>query len=337
MGVFSRTPKPHDLYRAYTDGLPGSVNDEADAELLLQEGLVCSTGPETESIKGLHKERPRMLVFKALRQVDGPGIHDKPGALASEPQTTGDCVSHGVRNCLDGSRAYEIVVKGESDIWVARGATEYIYAGRGHRGAGMSPQKATRIINEGQLLRRDYRPEGGPNVETYNAKIGMSKGGSGIPESWKGIARDELFSAKWINPKTVEDCLDCMAAGFCGHAGSQFGSRPKTGPDGLNTKGATWNHDMAHFGYDLTREIWKTEVVFIPNSWSAWNAENPVWAKNVEILGDWIHGMLVVPLDVFANHIVRAGSCYYHGHVEGGAIKALPLLDSGVSEWSKAA
>ena len=337
MGIFATKPTPQDLYRAYTDGLPGSVNDEADAELLLEEGLVGAMGNDTTNIKGLHKTRPRVLLFKALRQLDAPGMHDRPGALASEAQTTGDCVSHGVRNCIDGSRAYEIVTLKEGDQWIARGATEYIYAGRGHRGAGMSPQKATRIVNEGQLLRRDYRPEGGPNLKKYNAKIGMSKGGSGIPSKWSEIAQDELYSHKWLNPKTLEDCLDCMAAGFCGHAGSQFGSRPRTGPDGLNTKGASWNHDMAHFGYDMTSEIWKVPVVFIPNSWSAWNEENPVWARHTEILGDWIHGMLVVPFDVFEQHIVRAGSCYYHGHIEGGAIKPLPLIDSGVSEWLAAA
>lgn len=337
MALFRRKPTPTDLYRAYTDGLPGSPVDRAAAELMLERGNVLPcTGPETESIRGLHKEHPRVLLFKALRELDPPRGRD-PGALAGESQDTGDCTSHGTRNAGDLTRAVEIVVKGESDRYIARGATEYLYAGRGHGGQGMSPQKATKIYAEGQLLRKDYREEGGPDLRKYNAKVGMDQGRSGIPQRWQEIAEKELAAKKWIGPETLEHCLDCMAAGFGMHAGSQFGSSPRVGPDGLNRKTTSWNHDMAHAGYDLTGEIWREPVVFVPNSWAAWNQPNPVWLSAESVLGPWINGMLVVPLEDYERHIVRARSVYALAHIEGDAIKPLPLTSSGIGGWTQSA
>lgn len=340
MGIFRRQrrkPTPQDLYRAYCDGLPGAPPDLAVGDRLLQSGTVLpGSGPATTPIAGLHKQRPRVLLYKALRELDGPTAKG-PGALADESQDTGDCASMGGRNCVDGSRANEIVYGGEPDQWIARSATEYIYAGRGHSGAGMSPQRVTSILSEGQLLRLDYREQGGPDLRVYNAQIGMSQGRSGIPGPWRQIAQKQLAAKKFIAAGSVEEALDCMAAGFCGHAGSQFGSSPSVGPDGLNRKTTSWNHSMGHFGYDITGEIWREQVVFIPNSWGAWNKPNPVWMAHQDVLGPWIPGMLVVPMEDFARHIIAARSAYYLGIIEGDAIKPLPLKSSGISQWNTAA
>lgn len=339
MGLFRarRKPTPQDLYWAYCDGLPGAPPDLVVGNRMLESGTVLpGSGPAAAPIKDLHRQRPRVLLYKALRQLDGPN-GKSPGALADESQDTGDCTSHGARNCVDGSRANEIVVAGEPDQWLSRGATEYIYAGRGHSGAGMSPQRATLILAEGQLLRLDYREQGGPDLRAYNARIGMNQGRGGIPAPWRQVAQKQLAAKQWIAAQSVEEALDCMAAGFCGHAGSQFGSSPRLGPDGLNRKTTSWNHDMSHFGYDLTGEVWREQVVFVPNSWGAWNQPNPVWVANQDVLGPWIPGMLVVPLGDFARHIIAARSAYYLGIIEGDAIKPLPLKTSGISQWSTAA
>ena len=338
MGLFDRQKTAKQLRSAYSNGFQGCPLDPADHELMLQEGLVGMCGDTaSEPIKDLHKERPRSLLFKPLRLLDPPTGGRNQGGLASESQTTGDCTSHGTRNCIDGTRAVEIVVDNQPEQWVARGATEYIYSGRGHGGAGMSPQRATRIVSEGQLLRLDYSQDGGPNLTKYNARLGMDNGRRGIPKSWADIARNELKSHKFYTPRSVEDALDCMAAGFCGHAGSQFGSRSNTGNDGLNHKTESWNHDMAHFGYDLTREIWKVEVAFVPNSWGAWNKPNKVWLANEEVLGPWIPGMLVVPIEEFERHIINARSTYYHAQVEGDRIAPIPLTTGGSVHWGVAA
>jgi hypothetical protein len=328
LGIFRRKPTPSELYRAYCDGLPGAPADPAYREQLFASGCVVSANDAP--IKDLHKSKPRVLLFQALRQLDS-------GALSSEPQTTGDCTSHGTRNAGDLTRAVEQIVLKEPQRFEARGATEHIYAGRGHAGAGMNAGRATRIYAEGQLLRRDYTKDGGPDLRKYNATIGERQGRSGIPDSWKRLAAVELRASKWVAPETLEDALDCMAAGFGGHAGSMFGSSRTVKADGLNRKTTGWSHDMAHAGYDLTRELWKTEVAFVPNSWGGWNEPNPVWVDNQDVLGPWIPGMLVVPLDELDRHIVKAREIYYLAHIEGEGIAALELPDYGGAEWSNLA
>jgi hypothetical protein len=118
-----------------------------------------------------------------------------------------------------------------------------------------------------------------------------------------------------------------MAAGYGGHAGSMFGTSQTTGDDGLNLKTDSWSHDMAHVGYDLTKEIWPTEVVFIANSWGAWNKPNPRW--DTSTMGPWVNGMIVIPVDLFYRHIIRASETYYMVEFSGERIKARDLPDWG--------
>lgn len=332
-----RRPSPRDLYRAYCDGLPGSPADHALGERLIERGVALpGSSPRAGSIQGLHRQHKRALLFKALRRLDPPK-KGAPGAYADESQTEPDCTSHGSRNGFDTTRAVEIVSQGSGEQFIVRGSTEMIYAGRGSAGGGMSPQKATLILAKGQLLRRDYTAEGGPDLRKYNGALGARLGRSGIPQRWMEIAETQCKAGQWIAPASTEETLDCLAAGFGGHCGSQFGSSPRLGADGLNLRTTSWNHDMAIVGYDLSCEIWRTEVVFVANSWGAWNDPNPVWLQHVDVLGDWIPGMLVVPLDVYAKHCVAARSIYMLAHIDGDAIKPLPLTTSGISGWSKAA
>lgn len=311
-------PSPIDLLQAYVDGLPGAPCDPVLRDQLVEDGTVKLFGSENYAdIKDLHKSRPRVLLFRYLRQYD-------PTALSDEAQTTGDCTSHGSRNSGDLSRSTEIAT-GQAEEFVARGATEYIYAGRGHRGQGMNAGRATKILTAGQMLRLDYSDQGGPDLRKYNAKIGM--GYSQIPEKWQQIAAAELAANTFITPRTVEEALDAIAAGYGGHAGSMYGTSQETGPDGLNLKTDSWSHDMAHAGYDLTCEIWREPVVFIPNSWKAWNKPNPLW--DATVMGPWIPGMIVCPLDIFERHILRPGEIYYMVEFEGERIKARDLPDWG--------
>lgn len=311
-------PSPLDLLQAYVDGLPGSPADPVFHDQLIEYGIVKEFGSENYAdIKDLHKSRPRVLLFRYLRQYDAT-------ALSDESQDTGDCTSHGSRNSGDLSRSTEIAT-GQAEEFVARGATEYIYAGRGHRGQGMNAGHATKILAKGQLLRLDYTEQGGPDLRKYNARIGM--GYSRIPDEWQKIAANELKADTWIAPTAVEQALDAMAAGYGGHAGSMYGTSRKTGADGLNTRSDSWSHDMAHAGYDLTREIWPEPVVFIPNSWGSWNERNPRWDESV--MGPWINGMIVCPLDHFERFILRAREIYYMVEFSGERIKARDLPDWG--------
>ena len=316
-----RYRRPADIRRAYEDGLMGAPADPAYRESMLEQGHFCDFAAVGSRIRSLHKKRPRMLLYKSLRKHDG-------GAFSSEGQTEPDCTSHATRNCVDNTRACEIDLAGEVDQFVTRSATEYIYAGRGHRGGGMNPGRATRIVQQGQLLRKDYRDQGGPDLRKYNGRIGASIGGR-IPESWKAVAENELRIGDWVATTKVDEALDLMANGSCGHGGSQFGSSREVGRDGLNLRTTSWNHDMAHGGYDLTEDFFPEPVVFVPNSWGAWNEPNPVWVANQDVYGPWIPGMLVVPLDLYEKVILKACETYFMSNVVGDAIRPLQLADTG--------
>lgn len=332
--MFRRKPSPKQLMQAYNDGLPGAPVDHAGRDQLMEDRLVGEYRSAAGRINGLHKHRRRVLLYKALRRLDPPTSRSNQGAYASESQTAPDCTSHGSRWGVDTTRANEIVHDKTGERWVARGSTEHIYSGRGHGGGGMSPEKATRILGNGQLLRLDYRDEGGPDLRVYDSRKGERNGRTGIPRVWGEIAETELRAHKWFHARRTEEALDYMAAGYGGHAGSQFGSSQRTGADGLNLKTKSWNHDMAHVGFDLTCEFWRVAVVFIANSWGAWNLPNPVWRANEDVFGPWIPGMLVVPLELFARHIIRAGSAYYFAQVDGDAIKPLPLTEEDFGGWN---
>lgn len=323
---FPTTRSPRDIQRAYEEGFVGSPADPAYRDrVLLEQGIVKGFGDFTASIKDLHKDpaRQRVLLFKPLRELS-------PNALSDDPQDTGDCTSHGSRNSVDLTRACDILLLNQPEEWVARGATELIYSARGHRGGGMNAGRATEVLTEiGNLLRLDYTAQGGPDLRTYNAELGIRNGGSGIPKAWAELAAKSFKAHTFVAPTTVEDALDCMANLMGGHAGSMFGSSSEVGSDGLNLKTTSWNHDMANAGYDLTQEIWKEPVVFVPNSWGAWNKPNPVWLKHIDVLGPWIPGMLVVPLELYDRHIVSGREIYFLGETDGEALKKKPLPDWG--------
>jgi hypothetical protein len=320
-------PTTEQLVKAYSEGFEGWIwNLQVEREWEDWWSGRPHLYSQNAFLKDLHKKYKRVMLWQYRDKYD-------PGAYSQEAQTTGDCVSHGSRNARDTTRATE-VARGEPEVYYKRGATEPTYGARNHGGQGMDPTAATRFEMEfGFLFREQYR-ETTLNVSLdlskYNSNIGAGWGRSGVPSGVKELCKRHNVGDN-TRPKTGLEVLDCLAAGSAGHSGQSWGTGNKTGADGLNrSNGSGWNHDMATVGYDISLELWKEPVVFVPNSWGAFNAPNPVWKANEDVLGPWIPGMIVIPLDEYERYFVRGGSIHFYSQIKGFPVKELPWIDDGV-------
>lgn len=321
MPHFPLIPTPKAIQQAYEEGFEGWI---WNTHVKHQWGNFCSELPTAATvlsqIKDSHKEHKRVLLYKSRTKYD-------PKAFEEEAQTTGDCVSMGDRNARDITRSVEIHIKGEPESYFKRGATEPTYGARGHGGQGMSPYAAAKFVRDvGFLVRQNY--EGVVNLSKYNSSIGTGWGRRGVPEAVKELCRQNNVG-EYIVPETLENTLDCLANGYACHSGQNWGTSGKTGKDGINRRSTGWNHDMATGGYDLTREFFKEEIVFVHNSWGAWNQPNPVWLANQDVYGPWIPGTIIVPLDEYERYFVRSGSIYHYSNIKGFPAQTLPNWHEG--------
>lgn len=323
MSVFPRRPTPQAIHRAYNTGYPFwrfTRDDERALEDLYTSGPPVLFSDVCPHLAGAG-EGKRALLYRSRALYD-------PGAFSQEPQTTGDCVSHGDRNARDVTRAVEIHIKGEPEEYFRRGATEPTYGARGWTGEGMDPATATRFVHEVGWLPRDDYP-GVVDLSKYDSRIGTNWGGRGVPEEVKQLCRAHRVGRD-IVPRSAGEARDLLASGYAGHSGQNWGTAARTKSDGLNRRAAGWNHDMATVGMDFTRDLWSVEVFFVPNSWGAWNEPNPVWMQHQDILGPWIPGMIVVPADEYERYFVRSGSISFYADIVG--VPRKPLPDWG-SSW----
>ena len=85
---------------------------------------------------------------------------------------------------------------------------------------------------------------------------------------------------------------------------------------------------MASVGYDLSKDIWPVDVVFVPNSWGKWNEQPDRWPEE---WGSPIGGMIICELDVWMQYFVGSRSIFFYADIEGVPAKKLP--DWGYGEW----
>ncbi len=95
---------PEELLEAYENGLLGAECDPEDVRKLLGELPMPMFGAAAYELEESGKGK-LSLPFKSLLKFD-------PNFGPSERQTTGDCVSHAIRNAIDVTRAVDIDIKG---------------------------------------------------------------------------------------------------------------------------------------------------------------------------------------------------------------------------------
>ena len=251
---------PRKILNLYREGFVGSICDPEDMAVLMGELPMPVFGAAAYNLFG-DGEGKVSLPFKSLLKFD-------PGFGPLEGQTTGDCVSHSTRNAIDITRAVGIDIKGDSEEFVTRGATEGIYQSRGHYQQGMSCTGAARYVNQtgGILLRKDY---GSIDLSTYNSSLGARHK---IPNS---IYKDEAskHQVKTIsNIRTVEEARDALANGYSLSVCSGYGFSSVRDKNGVAKRSKGWSHAMAWIACDDSQEVYNETLFLVQNSWGKWNS-----------------------------------------------------------------
>ena len=252
--------RPSDLLNAYRNGFDGAICDPEETAELLGKLKTPLFGAAAHTLYGAG-EGKLSLPFLSLLKFD-------PAFGPSERQTTGDCVSHATRNAIDVTRAVEIDIKGESEDFIVRSATEAIYQSRGHKRQGMTCSGAAKYTHEkgGILLRKDY---GEVDLSTYNSKLGANHK---IPKSIyiDEASKHRVETISMIT--TIEEARDALANGYGISVCSGYGFSSRRDSKGVAKRSGGWSHAMAWIACDDTRERLNETLFLVQNSWGKWNS-----------------------------------------------------------------
>ena len=251
---------PKELLDAYRNGFEGSVCDPEETAELLAKLRTPLFGATAFRLYG-SGEGKLSLPFKSLLKFD-------PKFGPSERQTTGDCVSHSTRNAVDITRAVEIDIKGESESFETRSATEAIYQSRGHRGQGMTCSGAAKYVHSkgGILLRKDY---GEVDLSKYNSTLGAKHQ---IPSKIYSTEakKHQVKTISMIT--TIEEARDALSNGYAISVCSGYGFSSRRDANGIAKRGSGWNHAMAWIACDDTGKRFRETLFLVQNSWGKWNS-----------------------------------------------------------------
>jgi len=314
-----------DIIAMYENGFEGAPYNPIEHEFCMDEGIIKSATYMQHLLQENPGNNKRACLWRSREKYD-------PGAFAQEPQTTGDCVSHGDRSARDVTRSVEIHIKGEPEEYFKRGATEPTYGFRGHSGQGMDPARAARFVTQyGWLVRQNY--SGCVDLTTYNSGIGSNWGRSGPPSCVLELC-SEHDVGEYLVPNTPDEAMALFQNGYACHSGQNIGFRSQPNSKGIHEPSGSWNHDMATVGYDDTREIWPERVYFVPNSWGSFNEQWQKWKQDTElqkILGPPIGGMIVVSSSVWEPYFLGGNSIFFYSDIEGFPSKIIP--DYGTEQF----
>lgn len=190
-----------------------------------------------------------VLLYKALQTVLGRPIPPREQAI-------GDCVSWGYAHCIDVLSAVEIVLRGESEKWVAECATEWIYgASRVIQGGGrlrnmdgsLGSWAQAAVKDNGTLIRKDYGK--GIDLSRYSGKRAKEWGYSALPHEMEVVADEHPVQATALI-KSYEEARDAIANGYPVAVCSDVGFTMSRDSDGFSRRQGSWAHCMAFTGVD---------------------------------------------------------------------------------------
>ena len=261
MADFPTTAAPRDIWRLYSDGFVGAYCDHAALAKLLGELPHPLFGAAAHALDDDGEDKVS-LPFKSLLKFD-------PEFGPDESQMTGDCVSHSTRNAVDITRAVEIDIKGESEGFVTRSATEVIYGARGHGGQGMACVEAAQFVQRdgGILLRKDY---GFVDLSVYDGDLGHRWGSRGVPqEVVEESAKHQVRTVSLVT--SVEEARDALANGYAMSVCSDVGFSSRRDRNGYAKAKGSWAHAMAWIACNDTSENGGPGFL-VQNSWGLWNS-----------------------------------------------------------------
>jgi hypothetical protein len=294
-----------ELLKAYRNGFQGSYFDPAHYEQFCGTLKYGSFGSAAPFLAGSGKGK-LSTPYKAV-------THFFPAAFGDDRQVTGDCVSHSGRNAGDITRAYEILVKGDAEEWVARGATEVIYGLRGHCGQGMSCSRAAEVSTTiGFAIRKQYV---GYDLSKYNGSLGArSWCPRNVPKDLLAQIADRKFQTTTII-RTVEEARDALANGYGISICSGQGFTETRDNKGFARAWGSWPHAMTLGACD-DRDGNMDFLVL--NSWGKWNdGGHPDF-------GPIPNGSFMVKAEVIAK-MIRGGGTFVYSNFDG--FPAQKILD----------
>lgn len=246
-----------------------------------------------------------------------------------------NCTSHGTRNGIDITKACDIVIHGDPEDYYKPTATEPHYGARGHGGEGSDPAILTRFVVDNGFLARENYP-GVVDLSKYNWRIGHDWGRRGVPQAVRDLCKKHSANG-WVQPRTPQEMMGLQLMGRGGHSGQSLGFQRSTDSQGvfvpITRGGGAWNHDMAHGGYDDTKDFYPFRVYFFINSWARWCDPPKKWPE--DLYGPWPTGLIVCRADVFEEKVLRTGSVFYFKGVNGYPAKTLPDLGNDwMNDWN---
>ena len=295
---YSALYDPADIVRLYEDGFVGSYCDPDDTRKLLAQLPQPLFG---DSLFGDGKGK-LSLAYKAVVAFEkqaGRNPYD-------ETQTTGDCVSHGVRGAADVARANDPDIKTDSD-WIDRSATEPLYGARGHGGQGASCSQIVRWahLTGGLMLRKNY-PDLSLDLTRYNAATGIRWGTSGVPANVTSeAAKHRVTTISLVT--TWQQARDAIANGYGLVCCSGVGFNKQRDSKGMLYPSGSWAHAMQWHGADDTHADGCRFCV--QNSWG-WN-----WVSGPKV-HDQPEGSFWISQSV-AQTMIDAGGTYAVSNVVG--------------------
>ena len=270
MSNFSK--RPSDIRKLYESGYEGAKHDYQDVSRLMGElrhpifGIAASAGDLYEDVEGILAKS-----YESYLSLD-------PDAF-SEQQTQGSCVGHATRNAVDATRAIEILIRGEAEGWVTRGATEGIYGSRGHRSSGMYCSNAARFMSNtgGILLRKEYKFA---DLSVLNDNLAQRWGGGRMPQSvYREGKRHQVRTVSLVS--TTLEAMVALRNGYViSSCGSQSWSPTRNDVGICEETRFGWAHALTIIGYDDTRTLDNDTLWIMANSWGPWNrGGHPPWGR----------------------------------------------------------
>lgn len=195
------------------------------------------------------------LLWPFLEQVTG-------STFVPHNQEIGDCVSHGFGLGIDILTCVQIAKRLAPQRWVAKAATEIIYAGSrveigkkygyNFRGDGSVGVLAAAFLKQyGVLLRQAYL-DGKYDYTDYDGQVARRLGAQGVPNALESLCMlHPVGNAALVT--TWESCCDCIYNGYPVAVCSNQGFYTRNGRDSkgfLRPSRNPWYHCMLIAGVD---------------------------------------------------------------------------------------
>lgn len=254
-------------------------NVEDTAELY---PAVTTRDYDTTSIAkfGVERTLQRMTTISKVRTTVYCLEIEEDRSFIANGYSVHNCVAHAAGLSIDILTAVRILMQNHSEKWVAKAATEIIYAGArievgggqlGYSDGSWGVWAGEFVRKWGVLLRQEYL---GHDFTTYSGRVARTLGSprKGVPDELEPLCK--LHPVKTCAlVKSWEECRDSVANGYPVAMCSNIGFTTKRDSNGfLRRSRRPWYHAMAIIGVD---DEYRRPGALVQNSWGRSWASGP--------------------------------------------------------------